>query len=970
MKFNFSYIICFCIPILLSFYSNAQRLSLTNYPQGPEMPTAGIISITQDDKGWMWFSSNNEIYKYDGFRFTRFTKCKVVEKYVLHNVFAVGEKIFVNTSGGVLLLSNDSLVSCVPPGKKNISIQNGAQYEGQDPVYLGSDGIYTLTNGNWKQFLTGKNILLDELNPRFYYFNKNLLITSITEEGLILFDLTNKKIQIVQCPVIDIFKNKKGQLFLLSNEGEIIAINKINKLADSFQVEFKHLQKIDLPRQKNISFLQDDKADFWITNQYAGLIKTAKNGNSSTYTHNDGLPGEWFSSLFKDREGNIWFSYFSGLCKIYDNPVVRYTSAEGLGSDYIAFISPSSDHKFFWIGTRGGLSMYDDNTLHSFTTWEDKPFICDAFLQNGKEYFALQDDKFLQVILNLKTYQIEKTTVLSILPRPANVLIPGPQGSIIIGGQGQVYSWFRQKVYLLNDDGFDYQKLLLDHKNLLWCGLQNAGLKVFRFTDNSKPVKLNLINNFENERNGSLKQIRAIEEDSQGNIWVGTRFSGLHIFNKKTADTSWYVKQFTSEQGLASNEVVGLAVMGNGMAIGSIKGFSQMVFDADKQKIFPAKAAFVNYPLEKIVDLPENRILAISYPGIIIFNTGQILDSSVFSIYITQISLHERNKDKIFTGDFPSQFKYFQNNLTINFSANSFTEEDKILYSYRLSKTEEGSWSVPSSLHTISFSSLSPGSYKLDIIAVNAVNTKSRNTAHWSFVIAYPFWQRGWFYVLCVALVIGFFYALYRFRLHEVLKVLHVRDNISRDLHDDIGASLNNIFILNELTRRNIKDEKKATEYLGKSSDDLQRISGSLADIVWNIDPRNDSPENLFSKMRRYAADILEGKNIAAVIDFPENGQSLQIPMDKRKDVYLMYKEAINNMAKYSEARNAFIKIQFMDHFLEMILSDDGKGFEEGKTKKGNGLHNLETRTKNCNGIYHLVTSPGNGTCITIKIPV
>lgn len=118
MKFNFSYIICFCIPILLSFYSNAQRLSLTNYPQGPEMPTAGIISITQDDKGWMWFSSNNEIYKYDGFRFTRFTKCKVVEKYVLHNVFAVGEKIFVNTSGGVLLLSNDSLVSCVPPGKK------------------------------------------------------------------------------------------------------------------------------------------------------------------------------------------------------------------------------------------------------------------------------------------------------------------------------------------------------------------------------------------------------------------------------------------------------------------------------------------------------------------------------------------------------------------------------------------------------------------------------------------------------------------------------------------------------------------------------------------------------------------------------------------------------------------------------------------------------------------------------------
>jgi len=201
-------------------------------------------------------------------------------------------------------------------------------------------------------------------------------------------------------------------------------------------------------------------------------------------------------------------------------------------------------------------------------------------------------------------------------------------------------------------------------------------------------------------------------------------------------------------------------------------------------------------------------------------------------------------------------------------------------------------------------------------------------------------------------------------KLEKQTELLAMRNSISQDLHDDIGASLSNINILNELARRNITAPEKSKEYLSKASEDIQRISESLSDIVWNINPKYDAPESLFIRMKRYAADMFDGKNIDGQFDFPEQDINIAMTMTQRRDMYLVFKEAINNLVKYSEAEKALVKVATDGKSVSMFIKDDGKGFDRAAVKTGNGLQNMEQRTAAMGGNIIIKSAPGSGTSI------
>ena len=205
-------------------------------------------------------------------------------------------------------------------------------------------------------------------------------------------------------------------------------------------------------------------------------------------------------------------------------------------------------------------------------------------------------------------------------------------------------------------------------------------------------------------------------------------------------------------------------------------------------------------------------------------------------------------------------------------------------------------------------------------------------------------------------------------KLEQQTSLLAMRNNISQDLHDDIGASLSNINILNELARRNITQPEKSKDYLSKASEDIQRISESLSDIVWNINPRYDDLQNLFIRMKRYAADMLDGKNINGQFDFPANEPGFTLSMTQRRDLYLIFKEAVNNMVKYSEAKNAIIRVTAADHKIVLLVQDDGKGFDRSTTRMGNGLQNMEQRAKTSGAQVAVTSKPGEGTTVTLEM--
>lgn len=226
---------------------------------------------------------------------------------------------------------------------------------------------------------------------------------------------------------------------------------------------------------------------------------------------------------------------------------------------------------------------------------------------------------------------------------------------------------------------------------------------------------------------------------------------------------------------------------------------------------------------------------------------------------------------------------------------------------------------------------------------------------------------------LALLLIIG--YTLFsRYKLQRKLKeqeaLLAIRNNIAKDLHDDVGATLTNINILNELVKRHVPNNEKANEYLEKSREDIQHVSESINDIVWNINPTFDNADNLIVRMKRYAADMLDGKNIAFKIDFPQDAAGITINMEQRRDVYMIFKEAINNLTKYSAASTAVIKLQIDQHTLTITVNDNGKGFDTTTKTCGNGLQNMKHRTEKWNGIFSIKSSPGKGTAINIAIPM
>ena len=180
-----------------------------------------------------------------------------------------------------------------------------------------------------------------------------------------------------------------------------------------------------------------------------------------------------------------------------------------------------------------------------------------------------------------------------------------------------------------------------------------------------------------------------------------------------------------------------------------------------------------------------------------------------------------------------------------------------------------------------------------------------------------------------------------------------------------------NINILNELALRHINSPDKATTYLKNAGADIENIRENLGDIVWNLNPRfDDDLSGLFIRMKRYAADMLEGKNIIPHFHFPPDALCNQLNMKYRKDLYLIFKEAINNMAKYSAANNGSVLVEIIGNTLQVRVSDDGIGFDPRKRTSGNGLHNISQRAKACKGEIGITSIRNKGTTITLKIPL
>jgi signal transduction histidine kinase len=211
-------------------------------------------------------------------------------------------------------------------------------------------------------------------------------------------------------------------------------------------------------------------------------------------------------------------------------------------------------------------------------------------------------------------------------------------------------------------------------------------------------------------------------------------------------------------------------------------------------------------------------------------------------------------------------------------------------------------------------------------------------------------------------------FAIYYNRRQKFSDIRRIRNKIASDLHDDLGATLSSISIMSELVNQQVKNQvPQASSTLEKIGSSSRNMIESVNDMVWAINPQNDSFENIFKRMRTFASEILSAKDIAFHFDFDKNLIQLRLKMDMRRNFYLIFKEAVNNIAKYSGAANAFVVVWNRDANLKMTIRDDGNGFQMNTVKGGNGLLNMQKRAEVMKALFKLESVPGKGTTIELE---
>ena len=232
--------------------------------------------------------------------------------------------------------------------------------------------------------------------------------------------------------------------------------------------------------------------------------------------------------------------------------------------------------------------------------------------------------------------------------------------------------------------------------------------------------------------------------------------------------------------------------------------------------------------------------------------------------------------------------------------------------------------------------------------------------------------QFGAMIVIALLLLIGFL-VINRFRIvnraRRAIELEKMRNHIARDLHDDIGSTLSSINILTKVALQS-PSTAAPQDSLEKIRDRSAAIMEKMDDIVWTINPQNDTMEQLLYRMKEFAAEMLEPLNID--YRFEEAGELAAIKLDirKRKDLYLVFKEAINNAAKYSQCSHLYIRLRQDEESLRLEITDDGKGFAAETTRSGNGLNNMHERASSMLAKLSIESAVGQGTRIGLDLPI
>ncbi len=470
-----------------------------------------------------------------------------------------------------------------------------------------------------------------------------------------------------------------------------------------------------------------------------------------------------------------------------------------------------------------------------------------------------------------------------------------------------------------------------------------------------------------------IKRIQTLYFDRSGRLWIGTENSLIHV-EEPTSDHPRFVS-YTTAEGLSSNQVNcitedlwGRVYIGTGRGLdrldpatgyvrhytaadGLFKGEVHVAF-RDRQGLlwFGSYSSGLSRLVPELDQLEQRPPILIS--GLRVAGVQQRV-SELGETEISNLTLG------------PSQ-----SNIQIDFVALGFAMGEALRYQYKLEGADRD-WSPPTDQRTINYASLSPGTYRFLVQAVTDQGVASQSPAQITFRILPPIWLQWWFLTL-VAIFIGLvIYSTHHYRVARLIELERVRTRIASDLHDDIGSNLSVIAGLSDVLRRQAERADSPTDArLSLIAAVSQRSLEAISDIVWAVNPKKDHLLDLTQRLRLFADEALFAHNIEFEFSAPHLASDRRIGAETRREVFLIFKEAVNNIVRHSGCAKAEATLQVDHKTLVLLISDDGRGFDPTLARVGEGLASMWRRAEKIDGEIEVVSKPGNGATVLLKAPL
>jgi ligand-binding sensor domain-containing protein/signal transduction histidine kinase len=462
--------------------------------------------------------------------------------------------------------------------------------------------------------------------------------------------------------------------------------------------------------------------------------------------------------------------------------------------------------------------------------------------------------------------------------------------------------------------------LHVDTSGRLWLGSNQAGLARVDDPAADHPT-------FAAVASSSGLNVRSVSEDQWGRIYAGTS-RGVYRFDP----SSGRVEHFGIGEGLASDFVTASLRDTHGtMWFGTMSGVSRLD------------------PIEEV------KTAADKAPARVLISAFRVrgIPQRVSELGETDVEALTLGPD--------------QNQLEIEYFGLAFNSGEPLKYQYRIEGIDD--WSPPTDLRSVNYGRLAPGAYRFLVRSIRSDGVVSAPPALVSLTILPPIYARWWFISLMAAIVAAAGVLIYRARVAQLLRVERVRARIATDLHDDIGASLSQMAILAEVARQ------RGTGAGGNDGESLSRIAetsrglvDSMSDIVWAVNPDADSLSDLVHRMRRFAEDTFSVGDVELTFRAPSGEDGLKLGADVRREVYLILKESVTNIAKHAACERVTIDFECVRQRLQLRIADNGRGFDIDQQTDGNGLGSMRRRVAALGGRFVIESTLGRGTTIFVEL--